>query len=95
MRELLELVELARVRGPGPNWVTDGGRTCPLGWMDCSQPVFRIAGTDVYDYGEPGGPGAKHCATECPHRGQLPDPEPDDPEFKGLTANHTDDARTQ
>lgn len=51
----------------GPVWETDGARACPIGWGDCSQPVFYSLAHDVYDYGERGGPADKHCRSECPH----------------------------
>lgn len=38
-------------------WDSVGGRACPIGWGDCSQPVYVDIKTGEYDYGEPGGPG--------------------------------------
>ena len=57
-------------------WQSDGGRSCPLGWSDCSQAVYVDIKTGEYDYGEPGGPGNADCARYCKH-GRLP-PRPDD-----------------
>lgn len=62
------VAEAQAAADPATPWVMEGGRSCPIGWDDCSQPVFRVAGTEHYDYGEPGGPGAENCRTECPHR---------------------------
>jgi len=42
-------------------WVTDGGRDCPMGHEDCSQSVYHCLICDVYDYGDPGGPGWEDC----------------------------------
>lgn len=68
------LLDSARAAAnPGPAWTTDGGRACPIGWDDCSQPVFVDQATGAYDYGEPGGPGHDECENECPHRQQLPE----------------------
>ena len=65
---LQHLVAEARAAAdPAPPWVVEGGRSCPIGWEDCSQPVFRLAGTEHYDYGERGGPGDTHCRSACPH----------------------------
>jgi hypothetical protein len=73
-KALQELVSEARAAAdPGPRWVTDGGRACPIGWDDCSQPVFRVAGTEHYDYGEPGGQGDRWCRSNCPHGYELPE----------------------
>jgi hypothetical protein len=51
----------------GRLWKFAGGRSCPIGWDDCSQAVFRCAKTDDWDYGEPGGPGAADCRENCEH----------------------------
>lgn len=56
----------------GRYWVTDGGRACPLQWDDCGQPVFKDRSSDIYDYGEKGGPGDHECKHHCPHNGQKP-----------------------
>lgn len=48
-------------------WQSEGGRTCPLGRMDCSQPVFVDIKTGEYDYGDPGGPAHDMCVRNCPH----------------------------
>lgn len=48
-------------------WQQEGGRSCPLGWDDCSQPVYVDLKTGGYDYGEPGGPGHTDCVRHCPH----------------------------
>lgn len=42
-------------------WEMDGGRPCPLGYEDCSQPVYRCMRCGDYDYGEPGGPAYEEC----------------------------------
>lgn len=64
---------------PKPAWVDEGGRACPHGQSEvdgqghtyfsdgCSQPVFRLAGTDHYDYGQRGGPGWRWCRDNCAH----------------------------
>lgn len=45
----------------------DGGRACPKDIRgDCSQTVYRCHVCGSHDYGEPGGPGAHDCATQCP-----------------------------
>jgi len=48
-------------------WQSEGGRTCPLGWHDCSQSVYVDIKTGEYDYGEPGGPGHSDCMSHCKH----------------------------
>ena len=48
-------------------WQSEGGRTCPLGWHDCSQSVYVDIKTGEYDYGEPGGPGHADCIGYCKH----------------------------
>lgn len=55
-------------------WQSEGGRTCPLGWGGCSQPVFVDLKTGDYDYGEPGGPGHADCVRNCKH-GMSPRPQ--------------------
>ena len=57
----------------GLTWKTDGGRQCPIGWGDCSQPVFHNMRHDIYDYGESSGPGAAYCENNCPHHNQIPE----------------------
>lgn len=52
----------------GRLWSTEGGRSCPLGWEDCSQPVFVDLASGEYDYGAPGGPGHDDCRANCMHR---------------------------
>lgn len=70
---LQHLVAEARAAAdPAPLWVDEGGRACPHGqsedYLDgCSQPVFRLAGTEVYDYGSRGGPGWNWCRDNCRH----------------------------
>ena len=59
-------------------WRTEGGRTCPIGWDDCSQAVYVDLKTGQHDYGDPGGPGHDDCQQHCRH-GMKP-PEPDDEE---------------
>lgn len=51
----------------GRIWQMEGGRTCPIGWHRCSQPVYVDLKTGEYDYGEPGGPGHADCVTNCAH----------------------------
>lgn len=55
-------------------WQSVGGRTCPIGWWDCSQAVFVDVATGNYDYGEPGGPGHAECLRSCPNRMQPAPP---------------------
>ncbi len=77
MRSLVDLIQDAKELASdpvGPVWETDGARACPIGWLDCSQPVFYSAAHDVYDYGERGGPADKDCRANCPH-GYQPAPE--------------------
>lgn len=52
-------------------WKSVGGRTCPLGWGDCSQSVYADLKTGEYDYGEPEGPGHADCIRYCRHGLQL------------------------
>lgn len=58
-------------------WQSVGGRTCPLGWGGCSQPVYVDLKTGEYDYGQPGGPGHADCRRHCKN-GMEPNPEQDD-----------------
>ena len=58
-------------------WQIEGGRTCPLGWGGCSQPVFVDLATGEHDYGEPGGPGYADCLRNCRH-GMQPRPQDED-----------------
>ncbi len=51
----------------GVAWTTEGGRSCPLGWSDCSQPVFYSKIHDCHDYGGLNGPGHTWCQANCPH----------------------------
>lgn len=46
-------------------WQIEGGRSCPLGWENCSQAVYVDMKTGEYDYGEPGGPGHADCVRHC------------------------------
>lgn len=55
----------------GRLWHSEGGRSCPIGWFDCSQTVYVDVATGAYDYGEPGGPGHTDCQHHCPH-GKIP-----------------------
>lgn len=64
-------------------WQNEGGRTCPLGWGGCSQPVFVDLKTGAYDYGEPGGPGHTDCLRNCRHGMQ---PRPQDEDINDLTS---------
>lgn len=56
-------------------WTMEGGRSCPIGWEDCSQPVFESNCGRYTDHGERGGPGDHHCRTQCHHGYQPPDDE--------------------
>jgi hypothetical protein len=47
--------------------VTVGAHRYPGYSGGCSQPVFRMAGTDHYDYGQRGGPGWRWCRDNCEH----------------------------
>lgn len=67
--------ETAAAHG-GRIWHMEGGRRCPIGWWDCSQPVYVDLASGEHDYGQPGGPGAADCARNCRH-GLVP-PEPED-----------------
>ena len=51
----------------GRLWHMEGGRSCPLGWDDCSQPVFVDLASGEHDYGQPGGPGHDDCRRNCSH----------------------------
>lgn len=62
----------------GVIWGTDGGRCCPVGWEDCSQPVFVDRVTGGYDYGDRGGPGHQWCADHCRHHMAPPEKEEED-----------------
>lgn len=66
-----------RVANAGRLWQSEGGRSCPLGWGDCSQPVYVDLSSGAYDYGEPGGPGHDDCRRHCSH-GMQPRPDDDD-----------------
>ena len=66
----------------GRLWHMEGGRACPIGWEDCSQPVYVDLKTGAYDYGQPGGPGHADCKQNCAH-GMQPAPEDDDPWLSG------------
>lgn len=50
----------------GHDWVSEGARCCPKDIRDdCSQAVYRCRSCGIYDYGEPGGPGASDCRHHC------------------------------
>ena len=54
-------------------WESEGGRGCPKDITDeCGQAVYRCTVCGTYDYGEPGGPGAKDCETRCHHKNEVP-----------------------
>lgn len=60
----------------GRLWHMEGGRACPRGWWDCSQPVFVDLASGEHDYGQPGGPGHADCVKHCEHgMEQAPDEE--------------------
>lgn len=64
-------------------WESEGGRACPQDYdVNCSQAVYRCTTCGAWDYGDPGGPGARDCATDCLGRrlGLTPGGEPE----KGL-----------
>lgn len=46
-------------------WDDEGGRSCPKGYEDCSQAVYRCSICGTYDYGEAGGPGHRDCHQAC------------------------------
>jgi len=54
-------------------WQQEGGRSCPIGWEDCSQAVYIDVATGDYDYGERGGPGWTDCQQHCQHGQKPPD----------------------
>ena len=55
----------------GHRWVMVGGRRCPKGRDDCSQPAYECSWCGELDYGEPGGPGDRDCA-DCDLPGATP-----------------------
>lgn len=63
----------------GRLWRSIGGRSCPIGWHHCSQPVFEDIRTGDTDYGERGGPGFASCKATCPEGMHPPEPEPEEP----------------
>jgi len=73
MDELLRLIDSATAEArpvvacadDSHHWQAEGGRRCPRDHDGCSQAVYKCAICGVYDYGEPGGPGARDCATSC------------------------------
>lgn len=56
----------------GRIWQFEGGRACPIGWVDCSQAVYVDLTTGEHDYGEPGGVGDADCRANCKHGLQPP-----------------------
>lgn len=77
---LLNLIDAAQMLADptayvqrGRAWHMEGGRSCPIGWHHCSQPVFMDRVTGEWDYGEKGGPGAEWCANNCPEGLQPPE----------------------
>lgn len=66
-------------------WQFEGGRSCPLGWEDCSQPVFVDLKSGDYDHGETGGPGHADCKRNC-RNGMVPCPEDDEISPNGAPA---------
>jgi len=60
----------------GRIWRMEGGRSCPIGWEDCSQPVFVDLASGEHDYGQPGGPGWADCQKHC-RNGLVPPGEDD------------------
>lgn len=67
------VTQAMELTSPGVTWLDAGGRPCPIGWGNCSQPVFESACGRYVDHGDPGGPGAEHCRTSCHNRLELPD----------------------
>jgi hypothetical protein len=47
---------------PEHKWKSIGGRQCPVGMMDCSQPVYQCSICNTYDYGDVDGPAYKECS---------------------------------
>ncbi len=56
----LTFIDISPILCDGINhqWEMVGGRPCPKGYSDCSQPVYQceIASCGEYDYGEEDGP---------------------------------------
>lgn len=72
-----QLVEQAKELGgnslcsvDGHDWQTDGGRCCPKGHEDCSQPVYVCGRCGLSDYGDRGGPAYHECFNRC-HEGYV------------------------
>lgn len=60
----------------GHAWANEGGRRCPHAAADgdgcgASQAVYRCERCGTYDYGEPGGPGARDCSATHGCSGRL------------------------
>jgi len=68
----------------GRLWRSIGGRSCPIGWDHCSQPVFEDIRTGETDYGARGGPGYASCKATCPEGMKPPEPEPEEPPVPDL-----------
>lgn len=67
----------------GHDWISEGGRSCPMGADGCSQTVFVCRSCGVHDYGDGSDSPAKiECQSVCGdsmmgwRNGPL-DPEPD------------------
>ena len=71
LRNLQNLIAEAAALGggnlcaSGHDWESEGGRTCPKGWVDCSQTVYVCRWCGAYDYGDKGGPAHGECFSEC------------------------------
>lgn len=68
----------------GRLWRSIGGRACPIGWHNCSQPVFEDIRTGEVDYGERGGPGHADCVKHCREAMKPPPPPEPDPPLHAL-----------
>lgn len=77
----------------GRLWRLAGGRSCPIGWENCSQPVFEDVRTGETDYGEPGGPGHTDCKNNCRERMLPPPAEEDDEPLHALEGTNFRAAR--
>lgn len=49
----------------GHDWVSEGGRSCPMGADGCSQAVYVCRSCGEHDYGDKGGPGEDDCKAAC------------------------------
>jgi hypothetical protein len=50
----------------GHDWISEGGRGCPMGAEGCSQAVYVCRSCGVYDYGSgDDSPGKRDCQAVC------------------------------